>query len=133
MSSTHTVLHDPEGRIEATLPLDRGPHECLLKAVLTWTGDPDLPPADYAQIALQLTGAARAVADDVRRATAQLPADHGARALAEVVVGEAERRLSVRLEGTLRCAQNRARLVRALYERLDRLAEVAPTPRQGAL
>ncbi|ALO05678.1 hypothetical protein AQF52_0076 [Streptomyces venezuelae] len=49
-----------------------------------------------------------------------------ARALADVVLAEAHRRLSVPPDGTARCAQNRARLVRALYERLDRLAGVAP-------
>ncbi len=47
-------------------------------------------------------------------------------ALADIVLEETDRRLSVPAEGTARCAQNRARLVRALYERLDRLASVAP-------
>lgn len=124
MSSTHTVLYDPEGRIEAELPLDREPYESLVKAVLAWDGDDPggvLQPRDYEQIALQLTGHARAVAADVQRHTARLPMGSGRRALAEVVLGEAERRLSVPLRGTVRCAQNRARLVRALYERLDRL------------
>lgn len=51
----------------------------------------------------------------------QLPADSGRRALADVVLREAEVRLSVTLEGTVCCVQDRARLVRALYERLDRL------------
>lgn len=128
MSSTHLVLHDPEGHLEGELPLDRVPHECLVKAVLGWTGDPGLRPADIQQIVLQLTGAARAVAGDVRRAADQLPADHPARALADVVLTEAERRLSASLQGTVRCAQGRARLVRALYERLDRLAETAARP-----
>ncbi|WP_413254218.1 hypothetical protein [Streptomyces decoyicus] len=49
-----------------------------------------------------------------------------ARALAYVVLAEAERRLFVPLEGTAGCAQGHARLVRALHERLDRLAGVAP-------
>ncbi|WP_411138070.1 DUF6415 family natural product biosynthesis protein [Streptomyces sp. C10] len=126
MSSTHLVLHDPEGRLEAELPLDRELHKCLLKAVLGWTGNPDLPPADLQQIALLLTGTARAVAADVRRAADLLPEDHAARALTDVVLAEAERRLSVPLEGTARCAQGHARLVRTLYERLERLAGVAP-------
>ncbi|MCH0561145.1 MULTISPECIES: DUF6415 family natural product biosynthesis protein [unclassified Streptomyces] len=126
MSSTHLVLHDPEGRLDVELPLDRELHKALVKAVLGWTGNPGLPPADLQQIALLLTGAARAVAADVRRAADLLPEDNAARALAGVVLEEADRRLSVPAEGTTRCAQNRARLVRALYERLDRLASVAP-------
>ncbi|MEU2800943.1 restriction endonuclease [Streptomyces sp. NPDC007117] len=128
MSSTHLVLHDPEGHLEAQFPLDRAPHECLIKAVFGWTGDPGLTPADLQQIALLLTGAARAVADDVRRAAHLLPDEHAARALADVVLEETDRRLSVRMEGTVRCVQGRARLVRALYERLDRLVSAAPEP-----
>ncbi|MFG2895216.1 restriction endonuclease [Streptomyces sp. NPDC048248] len=125
--STRTVLYDPEGRIEAELPLDRGPYEALVAAVLTWS-DPDtaLQACDYEQIAVQLTGHARAVASDVRRSLACLPNESGRRALAEVVLAEAQRRLSVPAKGTLRCVQERARLVRALYERLDRL-DVAST------
>ncbi|MYU23495.1 restriction endonuclease [Streptomyces sp. SID8352] len=120
------VLHAPEGRLEAELPLDRELHKGLVKAVLGWTGDPGLPPADLKQLTLLLTGAARAVAADVRRAADPLPEDHAPRALADVVLEEADRRLSVPAEGTARCTQRHARLVRALYERLDRLVSVAP-------
>ncbi|MET8538000.1 DUF6415 family natural product biosynthesis protein [Streptomyces sp. NPDC005065] len=127
-TSTHTVLYDPDGLIEAELPLDRGPYECLVKAVLAWTGPDALATGDYEQIVLQLTGHARAVASDVRRRADQLPKDSGPKALADVVLREAEGRLSTTLEGTVRCVQNRARLVRALYERLDRL-EAAPAIR----
>ncbi|MFB7293372.1 DUF6415 family natural product biosynthesis protein [Actinacidiphila glaucinigra] len=126
-TSSHTVLYDPTGLIEAELPLDREPYECLVKAVLAWTGKDTHATRDYEQIGLQLTGHARAVAADVRSRASQLPKDSGPRALADVVLHEAEGRLSVPLEGTVRCVQNRARLVRALYERLDRLeAAVAP-------
>lgn len=125
MSDTHTVLYDPLGLIEAELPLDRAPYEALVTAVLAWR-DPHLQPRDYEQIALQLTGHARAVAADVRRHAAALPKSDGRGALAEVVLREAHGRLSVPLEGTARCAQNRARLVRALYTRLDRLTESLP-------
>lgn len=126
MSSTHLVLHDPEGRLDTELPLDRELHKARVKAVLGWTGDPALPPGDLQQIALLLTGTARAVAADVRRAASLLSEDHAARALADVVLEEAERCLSALPEGTARCVQDRARLVRALYERLDRLVAVAP-------
>jgi hypothetical protein len=75
--ATHTVLYDPEGLIEAGLPLDRDPYECLVKAVLAWTGPEALAERDYEQIALQLVGHARAVTSDVRRCAAQLPKDSG--------------------------------------------------------
>ncbi|MEU7088133.1 DUF6415 family natural product biosynthesis protein [Streptomyces achromogenes] len=125
MTDTRVVLYDPHGLIEAELPLDRAPHEALVTAVLAWK-NPDLAPRDYEQIALQLTGHARAVAAAVRRHAAALPKSDGRGALAEIVLREANGRLSAPLEGTARCAQNRARLVQALYTRLDRLTE--PTP-----
>ncbi|MFD9601823.1 DUF6415 family natural product biosynthesis protein [Streptomyces sp. NPDC059970] len=126
-TSTHTVLYDPDGLIEAELPLDREPYESLVKAVLAWTGPDTMTTRDYEQIALQLTGHARAVASDVRCRADQLPKDSGPKALADLVLKEADGRLSATLEGTVRCVQNRARLVRALYERLDRLeAALAP-------
>ncbi|MFE9181452.1 DUF6415 family natural product biosynthesis protein [Streptomyces sp. NPDC007126] len=112
--------------IEAELPLDREPYECLVKVVLAWTGQDTLTTRDLEQIALQLTGHARAVASDVRRRADQLPKDSGPKALADVVLREAEGRLSVPIEGTVRCVQNRARLVRALYERLDHLEAARP-------
>ncbi|MFE3826687.1 restriction endonuclease [Streptomyces sp. NPDC059092] len=125
MSDTHVVLYDPFGLIEAELPLDRAPYEALVTAVLAWT-DPHLEPRDYEQIALQLTGHARAVAADVRRHAAALPKSDGRGALAEVVLREADGGLSVPLKGTAQCVQNRARLARALYTRLDRLIEPLP-------
>ncbi|AJT70200.1 hypothetical protein T261_8608 [Streptomyces lydicus] len=122
MSGTHTVLYDPHGLVEAELPLDRAPYEVLVTVVLAWK-DPHLEPRDYEQIALQLTGHARAVAADVRRHAAALPKNDGRGAFAEVVLREAAGRLSAPVEGTARCAQNRARLVRALYTWLGRLTE----------
>lgn len=105
------VLYDPEGLIDAELPLDRGPHMSLATAVLALEGDA-LQPRDYEQIVLQLTGHARAVAADVRRHADRLPEDNGARALAEVILGDAQQRLATARRGTLACAQDRARLVR---------------------
>lgn len=112
-TSAHTVLYDPDGLIEAELPLDREPYECLVKALLAWTGEDGLTTRDLEQVGLQLTVHAGAVASDVRRRADQLPKDSGTRALAVVVLREAEGRLSVPIEGTVRCVQNRARLVRA--------------------
>ncbi|MEU1660929.1 DUF6415 family natural product biosynthesis protein [Streptomyces griseofuscus] len=128
MSDTYAVLHGPQGLIEAELPLDRAPHEALVTAVLAWK-DPDLAPRDYEQIALQLTGHARAVAAAVRRLAAALPRSDGRGAFAEVVLCEADGRLSQPLQGTARCAQDRARLVQALYTRLHRFTEPAPAVR----
>lgn len=128
MSSTHRILHDPDGHLEGELPLDRQPHERLVQAVLGWNGEPGLAPADLQQIALQLTEAARAVAADVHHAAERLPVDHPARALAEVVLADADRLLAAAPEGTVCCARDRAGLVRALYERLDRLTECASPP-----
>ncbi|NSL43467.1 restriction endonuclease [Streptomyces sp. 8P21H-1] len=126
-TSTHTVLHDPGGLIEAGLPLDRAPYESLVTAVLAWSGEDALTTCDLEQIALQLIGHARAVAADVRRRATRLLTDSGPKALTDVVLTEAEGRLSAAIEGTVPCVQNRARLVRALYERLDRLEAAALT------
>ncbi|MEU5163838.1 DUF6415 family natural product biosynthesis protein [Streptomyces sp. NPDC020875] len=132
MSSTYTVLHDPHGLIEAELPLDRAPHEALVTAVLAWNNDPDLAPRDYEQIALQLAGAARAVSGDVRRAAGGLPGEDPARGPADRVLRETEQHLSAGLEGSMHCVQDRARLVRALYECLDRLADTTRTEPDAA-
>ncbi|MFE7430937.1 restriction endonuclease [Streptomyces sp. NPDC057545] len=130
--SRYTILHDPDGHIEAELPLDRRSHECLVKSVLAWGSDPGLHTADYHQIALQLTGAARAVAHDVRTLARQLPDDQPARALADLILEDTERRLTAPPHGTARCVQGRALLIRTLYERLDCLTEAtAPSSEPG--
>lgn len=127
--TTYTVLHDPEGLIEAELPLDREPYMSLVKAVLAMADDAVLPPSDCEQVALQLTGHARAVASDVRRHCNTLPEDSNTRVLTEVVLDDADRQLSLPYEGAVRCVRQRAHLVKALYERLDRLAPpVEETP-----
>ncbi|MFJ5074009.1 DUF6415 family natural product biosynthesis protein [Streptomyces sp. NPDC088553] len=73
------------------------------------------------QIALRLTGHARALAAGVRRLAGRLAKSSGPWALADVVVCEAEGRLSAAREGTVRCVQVRAVSFRALCERLERL------------
>ncbi|MFE3770812.1 DUF6415 family natural product biosynthesis protein [Streptomyces sp. NPDC059122] len=121
------MVYDPDGRFDAelSLPLDREPHMQLVRAVISWTDPAALQPRDADQIALQLTGHARAVAAEVRRRYAGLPLDAEPRVLAEAVLEEADRRLAQPCLGTLRCVQMRARQVRALYERLDRLNKAA--------
>ncbi|MFJ8982688.1 restriction endonuclease [Streptomyces sp. NPDC102282] len=124
--SGHTVLYDPEGLLGAELPLDREPHMALVKEVLGWEDMADVASGDCLQIALQLTGHGRAVAAEVRRLSADPAVPDEVRELAEVVLGEADRRLSSRRVGTVHCVQQRARIVRALYERLDRLNTAVP-------
>ncbi|MFK4070437.1 restriction endonuclease [Streptomyces sp. NPDC029674] len=125
MSNRHSVLYDPDGRIEAEVPLDRTTHERLVRAVLAWS-DTDVPrPDDYEQVGLLLAGATRAVADDVRTLAARLPEDDGRRLFAEFVVGQADDYLA-RPSRTLLRVRDRARTLRALYERLDRLHDTAP-------
>lgn len=122
----YTVLYHPEGRIAAELPLDRTTHEHVARAVLTWS-DPDaLRPDDYEQVGLLLAGAARAVADDVRALAVRLPEDDGRRLFAEFVVGQADDCLARPSQNLLR-VRDRARTLRALYERLNRLQGTAPT------
>ncbi|MFJ9420361.1 hypothetical protein ACIRPT_40365, partial [Streptomyces sp. NPDC101227] len=131
---THAVLYDCDGRIEADLPLDREPHERLVTAVLAWTESGNLlQPYDCEKIALQLTGHANLVAADIRLRAITLPAGSLQRALVEAILGEADWRLSVPLQDSVRCCQNRARLVRALYERLDVLSRHVGDTRAGCL
>ncbi|MBT2511328.1 restriction endonuclease [Streptomyces sp. ISL-98] len=121
-SGTVLVLCDPHGLLTREIPLDREPIMLLVTAVIALpaTGD-TLPPTDCEQIARLLAGHARVVADDVRALCAQLPRRSPLRSLTETVLGEARRRLSVDPRPTLASAQNRARVVRILYERLDQL------------
>ncbi len=121
--------YGPDGFAAPVLPLDREPYLALVQAVLAWPGPgPELQPRDYEQIAHVLAVHARALAGDVQRRCAVLPADSEVRALTEVVLGEAGRRLSVPPRATVAGVQHLARLVRALYERLDRLAAAPAAP-----
>lgn len=124
MSSSHEATYDPDGRIAAGLPLDRATHQQLITAVLAWTPATAPPTRDREQIALLLTASAHTVAGDVRRLADQLPDDSGPRTFARYILDEADRRLAAPTLGTLHCVQHRARLLRALYDRLDRLQSV---------
>ncbi|WP_426500493.1 hypothetical protein [Streptomyces sp. D54] len=57
------------------------------------------------------TGDGCEVAADVRRLAAQLPEPSGRRALADMVLTEADQRLGPPLEGTPQCVQERAQVV----------------------
>ncbi len=124
MTSAHHVLYDPQGRLTTELPPDREVHEQVVRTVLAWSSPLDVPADDVAAIGHLLAGAARVVADEVRRCTARLPEDDGRRLFAELILQEADGRLS-RPCTSLNRAHNRARLIRALYERLDRLQSAA--------
>jgi hypothetical protein len=100
----------------------------LATAVITLpTAGDALPPKDCEQIARLMAGHARLVAEEVEALCAQLPRRSPLRPLTETVLGEARRRLSVDPRPTVVSAQNRARLVRILYERLDRLQSLPPS------
>ncbi|MFG2503767.1 restriction endonuclease [Streptomyces sp. NPDC048441] len=93
--SNHHVPYDLHGRITSELPLDRHTHEQLVRAALSWSdSDPTRPIDDYVQVGILLAGAARAVADEVRQHAALLPTEDGRRLFAEIVLQEADGRLS---------------------------------------
>ncbi|EDY46160.1 DUF6415 family natural product biosynthesis protein [Streptomyces sp. SPB074] len=125
-TSKHTILHDPDALIEAQLPPHRAPYESLVNAVLAWTDNNPLEARDYEQISLQLNAHARALATRIQHAAHPLPEDNGPREPAHLVLDEAHTLLAAPIKGTAHCVQNRARLIRALYERLDRLEAAGP-------
>ncbi|MFD4483334.1 hypothetical protein ACFWPU_45545 [Streptomyces sp. NPDC058471] len=81
--------------------------------------------ADVVQIGHLLAGAAQAVADQVRARAARLPKDDDRRLFAELILQESDNRLSQPCT-SLNRVQNRARLIHALYGRLDRLEPAGP-------
>jgi hypothetical protein len=119
-----SALHDPNCLRGAQRLTDREPNVLLAQAVLAMDSASNvLPPRDYQQIAIQLTRHARAVAAQVRLRCTAAPASSRRRELAEAVLADAGPRLEEPEQATLGCAQGRARLVRALYEQLDRLSD----------
>ncbi|MCX4869469.1 DUF6415 family natural product biosynthesis protein [Streptomyces sp. NBC_00825] len=124
----NAVLYDPEALLAEELPLDRAPMKALVDAMPAREDASGLRAGDCAQIALLLTGHARIVAAEVSRHVEALPKDSKLRPVAEQVLQEAERRLSVTSQTTLAHAQQRAQLVRALYRLLDQLLKARPVP-----
>ncbi|WP_328335871.1 MULTISPECIES: restriction endonuclease [unclassified Streptomyces] len=129
-TSTHTVLHGPDGLSTADCPLDRSTHEQLVRTALVWSDLDAMRDDEYAQVGLLLAGVARVVADDVRAYAERLPEDDGRRLFAELVLQEADGRLSQPC-WSLHRVQRRARLIRALYGRLDRLQNAVPTDEES--
>ncbi|MEU0287449.1 restriction endonuclease [Streptomyces sp. NPDC006147] len=130
MTGIHDVLYDPQGRLTAELPPDRAVHEQVVRTVLAWSSPLAVSADDVAAIGHLLAGAAWVVAEEVRAGAARLPEDDGRRLFAELILQEADGRLSQPCT-SLNRVHNRARLIRALYERLDRL-QSATTPADGA-
>lgn len=112
--TSYSTAYDPEHRIEAELPLDRLSHTRLVRAALSWNDLTALPPDDYEQVALLLTGASHAVAADVRHRMDRVAPDDSRRALTEMVLNEVDRRMALSSRNTLRGVQHRARLLRDL-------------------
>ncbi|MEU8461708.1 restriction endonuclease [Streptomyces sp. NPDC029003] len=130
--NVHFVLHAPHDSHAdpEEFPLDRATHEALADAAL---GDTPDPRADLQLLALQLAGAARVIAEDLRRAADRLPPHHSLRALTDMLLEATDRATDRATAPELpadagRCARDRARLVRALYARLDRLGAAVPAP-----
>ncbi|WP_186779870.1 restriction endonuclease [Streptomyces salinarius] len=131
MTGTHHVLYDPQGRLSAELPPDREVHEQVVRTALAWSSPLDVPAGDVVAIGRLLAGAAWVVADEVRHCAARLPEDDGRRLFAELILQEADGRLSQPCT-SLNRVHNRARLIRALYERLDRLQSAAAPADEAA-
>ncbi|MCX5410189.1 DUF6415 family natural product biosynthesis protein [Streptomyces sp. NBC_00335] len=122
------IVQDPYGELGHALPLDREVHFRLAAQVLAWNSETAPPPADIDLAALELTGHARVVLDELEARLAGLPGGSVLRELTAHALADAGRRLAVTSSGlgTLAYAQARARLVRGLHGSLDRLE---PTPR----
>ncbi|MFI6530745.1 restriction endonuclease [Streptomyces uncialis] len=129
MSDTHVVLHNPDGLLKAAPPLDRAPHEALVTAVLAWNNNPDLAPATTSRS--HSSGPAppgQSPATSAAPPTA-CPGNTRPEHWPTRSCGRPNSTWSTGLEGTVRCVQDRARLVRTVYERLDRPADTTrPVP-----
>lgn len=110
--------------MQAGFPLDRAPHEALVTAVLAWK-DPDLEPATTSRLPFSSPGTPARSPPTSGVSPPPCPRASAA-ALSPKSSSAKPNRLSAPLQGTARCAQNCARLVRALYTRVDRLTEPAP-------
>ncbi|APE26732.1 hypothetical protein [Streptomyces venezuelae] len=136
-----SIVHDPTGRWDNDIPLDRESNERLTDVVLDWErGDGTAPPtADIEQAALQLSGYAELQVRELRAALERLPwnperptADQ---LRTEITIAEAVRRLrapAIRRGDPLKQAQSRARLVQALHSALDRTLAALPEPVPGS-
>ncbi|MFI5868448.1 DUF6415 family natural product biosynthesis protein [Streptomyces sp. NPDC051546] len=127
-------VEDPDGELGLGLPLDRELHLRRAAQVLAWS-TPTAPPLEEIDLAaLELTGHARVILEDIEARVAALPAGSELAELLAYSTAEAIRRLSVTSSalGALAYAHSRARLVEGLHRSLDRLEqhpETQPTAR----
>ncbi|MFF3216856.1 restriction endonuclease [Streptomyces sp. NPDC002886] len=105
------------------MPVDREVHLRLAAAVLGWTAATVPPAGDVDLAALELTGHARVLQDELitRAAGLRSRSEHGD--LSACSLADTGRRLSAASSGrgALADAQGRARLVQGLHQLLDRL------------
>lgn len=118
-------VEDPDGELGRGLPLDREVHLTLAAQVLAWPSTAAPPAEDIDLAALELTGHARVIQEELEARVAALPAGSELGELLAYALAEAGRRLSVTSSGlgVLAYAQSRARLVEGLHRSLDRLEE----------
>ncbi|WP_330294214.1 restriction endonuclease [Streptomyces sp. NBC_00503] len=118
-------VHDPDGMLGHGLPPDRKVHLLLTAEVLTWTAV-TAPPADGMDLAaLELTGHARVVREELAQRVRQLPLGSELGELLGYTLEETARRISVASSalGILAHVQSRARMVEGLYRSLNRLEQ----------
>ncbi|MEV3896510.1 restriction endonuclease [Streptomyces sp. NPDC098077] len=130
--SSHHVVHAPRRDSADAVPLDRATHARAARTALGWTTPLDAPAGELAEVGLLLAGAIRVVADDVRLHSGRLPEGDGRRVFAELILREAGRLPSLPCT-RLSQVHGRARMLRALYERLDRVRQASPVHEAAAL
>ncbi|WP_407835161.1 restriction endonuclease [Streptomyces sp. DSM 116496] len=118
-------VEDPDGEFGRGLSLDREVHLQRAAQVLAWS-TPTAPPLEVIDLAaLELTGHARVILEELEARVAALPAGSALGELLAYSMAEAARRLSVTYSGlgVLAYAHSRARLVEGLHRSLDRLEQ----------
>lgn len=118
-------VEDPDGELGRELPLDRDVHLRRAAQVLAWSTEAASSLDEVDLAALELTGHARVILEELEARTAVLPAGSELGELLAYSLAEAARRLSVTFSGlgALAYAQSRARLVEGLHRSLDRLEQ----------
>ncbi|MFI8344016.1 restriction endonuclease [Streptomyces sp. NPDC085639] len=120
--SRHNAVHDPEGLLDR-LPLDREPQLALAEAVLRWNSKVPAPePPDMELMALQLTGHARLVVEQLRMHAGKVGEETSLRMQLDILLHDADRHLAVMApeRPSVAHTQGRARLLISLYQGMDK-------------